>query len=225
MPALTIDIYSDVVCPWCFIGARRLDRALASLDPAVEVTIAHHPFLLDPSTPDTGVNLVEHLREKYGRDPVPMFARVEEAGRASGIPLDFSKQTFTYPTVKAHTLLRHAHAKGTQRALADALFTAHFLDALNVSDPELLAALASRHGFEADEARRLVTDERELAITRDEASQAAASGIRGVPFFVFDGRLALSGGQPEEVFRDAIQQALHEAPAATAATSAPAATS
>lgn len=219
MPALTIDIFSDVVCPWCFIGARRLDRALASLDPAVDVTIAHHPFLLDPATPEAGVNVAEHLREKYGRDPGPIFARVEEAGRASGIPLDFSKQTSSYPTVRAHTLLRHAHAKGTQRAVADALFTAHFLDARNVSDPDLLEGIAIQHGFEAGEARRLVTDEGELAITRNEAADAAARGIRGVPFFVFGGRLSVSGGQPEEVFRDAIQQALRDAPAATAASS------
>lgn len=213
MPALTIDIFSDFVCPWCFIGARRLDQALASLDPAVQVTIAHHPFLLDPSTPDKGRDLRKSLREKYGRDPEPMFARVEEAARASGIPLDFSKLTFAHPTVKAHTLLRHAHAKGTQRAFADDLFAAHFLDARNISDDDVLVEIATRHGFEADETRRLLTDASERASIEDEASQAAASGIRGVPFFVFNGRLALSGGQPVEVFHDAIEQAMQDAPA------------
>jgi predicted DsbA family dithiol-disulfide isomerase len=208
MPTLNIDVFSDVVCPWCFIGTRRLNRALASLDPPVDVTIRHHPFLLNPDTPAGGMNIAEHLREKYGRDPRPMFATVEAAARDSGIELDLSKQAYSYPTVAAHTLLRHAPDPATQLALADALFVAHFLDARNISDPDVLVDIAARHGFEPGVARRLVEDEAELEVTRTEAGRAAASGIRGVPFFVFDNRLAVSGGQREEVFRDAIQQAL-----------------
>jgi predicted DsbA family dithiol-disulfide isomerase len=208
MPSLKIDVFSDVVCPWCFIGTRRLHRALASFDPPVDVTIRHHPFLLDPDTPAGGVNIAERLREKYGRDPQAMFATVEAAAQASGIPLDLSKQPFSYPTVAAHTLLRHAADPVTQLALADALFVAHFLDARNIADPDVLVDIASRHGFEPAVARRLLEDEAELEVTRTEAGRAAASGIRGVPFFVFDNRLAVSGGQREEVFRDAIQQAL-----------------
>lgn len=205
---MNIDIFSDVVCPWCFIGTRRLQRALASFDPPVDVTIRHHPFLLDPDTPAEGKNIAEYLRTHYGRDPRPMFASVEAAARDSGIALDLSKQAYSYPTVAAHTLLRHAPDPAAQQALADALFVAHFLDARNVSDPDVLVDIASRHGFDPAVARRLVTDEEELAVTRTEAGRAAASGIRGVPFFVFDNRLAMSGGQREEVFRDAIQQAL-----------------
>src|SRR5690606_37613344 len=108
----------------------------------------------------------------------------------------------------AHTLLRHAEAKGTQDALADALFRAYFLDALNIADPEVLARVAEPYGFDADEARRAALDENEAALTRLEAMDAARSGVRGVPHFVLDGHLALSGAQPPEMFREAIRRAI-----------------
>src|SRR5580658_347341 len=118
---LSIDIVSDVICPWCFIGARRLDQALASLTEPITAEVSFHPFLLDPKTPPEGADLRERLRAKYGVDPERMFARVEAAARESGIPLDFSKVRRTPSTVAAHTLLDAAYPKGTQHALAGAL--------------------------------------------------------------------------------------------------------
>ena len=136
-----------------------------------------------------------------------MFARVEAEARKTGIALDLSKQPRQRPTAAAHTLIRHALEKGSQEALAMALFQAHFMDAQNIADPEVLAAIAARHGFTAEEARRLATGPEELAITRQLALDAAQGGISGVPFFVFDRRFALSGCQPEDVFEQALAQA------------------
>ncbi len=137
-----------------------------------------------------------------------MFARVESAARASGIPLDFTKVTRTVSTIAAHTLLRHAIAKETQPALALALFSAYFLEGLDIGEIDTLARLASAHGFTVDEATGLLRDDTELARTREEAAAAAESGVQGVPFFVLDGRLALSGAQPVETFRAAIDKVL-----------------
>jgi predicted DsbA family dithiol-disulfide isomerase len=218
MKHLGIDIFSDVICPWCFIGTRRLEQALASLRGAagaadaagadgVEVDVEYHPFLLDPTTPPGGGDLRDRLRAKYGADPDKMFAQVEAAARSSGIPLDFSKVTRFAATTAAHTLLRHARAKGTQRQLASALFEAYFLGGRDIGDPTVLASVAAPLGFEADEALRLVRDEDELSATRAEAQSATAQGIRGVPFFVFGGRFAVSGAQPPEVLLEAIGRA------------------
>jgi predicted DsbA family dithiol-disulfide isomerase len=204
---MTIDVYSDVVCPWCFIGTRRLSAVLASLDGEIDATVRHHPYVLQPGTPSEGTDLHRMLRERYGTDPAEMFVTVEAAAREAGIPLDLSKQRMTYSTLGAHTLLRHAEEKGTQHALLDALFTAYFLDARNVSDPAVLADVATKHGFTAGEVERLLADETELARTRSEVREAAMRGVRGVPLFIFNQRLVLSGAQPADVFRDAIAKA------------------
>ena len=201
---LEIDIYSDIVCPWCFIGTRRLESVLDSLDDERKIVVRHHPFLLHPEAPPEGLDLRQMLADRYDTDPESMLRRVETAARESGIPLDLSKQRRTYSTIAAHTLLRHAEGRGTQRGLHDALFTAYFLDARNIADPAVLSDVATRHGFAADEAKRLAGDESEIARTLDDVEATAARGIRGVPVFIFNGRRVLVGAQPVDVFRDAI---------------------
>lgn len=214
MAAMRIDVYSDIACPWCFIGTRRLESVIRSLDVAEEIEVRHHPYLLHPDAPPGGIDMQRMLREKYGADPRPMFARVEAAARDAGIDLDLSKQTRAYSTVGAHTLLRHAADRGTQAALADAFFVAYFIDARDISDPAVLTELATEHGFTADEVERLLADGDELARTSSEALAASRGGVSGVPFFVLDDRYSLSGAQPAEVFRRAIAQALAERPTA-----------
>jgi predicted DsbA family dithiol-disulfide isomerase len=208
MKHLQIDIFSDVVCPWCFIGTKRLSQVISAWDEPLDAKIVHHSFFLDPTTPPGGIDLQDMLRRKYGVEPRTMFGRVEHAAHEAGILLDLEKQRFMYPTVRAHTLIRHAAAKGTQLAMVDALFAAYFLDARNVDDESVLAEIASTHGFGVDEALALVRDEAELKATLGEARDAAELGIRGVPFFIFNGELAVSGAQRPEVFRQVMHQAL-----------------
>jgi predicted DsbA family dithiol-disulfide isomerase len=173
----------------------------------VEAAITFHPFLLDPTTPDEGVDLRDRLRRKFG-DPEAMFGRVEAAARESGIPLDFSKVRRSVSTVRAHTLLRHAIGKGTQRGLEHALLDAYFLEGCDVGDAEVLAGLATAHGFGRDEARAIMRDEAELAETRADAARAAEDGVSGVPFFILGGRLAFSGAHPVETMKTALGKAL-----------------
>lgn len=209
MQSIAIDVVSDVVCPWCLIGVRRLELALEQL-PNVQAEVRFHPFLLDPSTPDEGVDLRERLRSKYGIPAERMFERVEAAARESGIPLDFEKVRRSVATTRAHTLLRHALARGTQRALKKALLAAYFLEGRDVGDVDVLVEIASAHGFDADEARALLRDDQELRATREAASAMAARGISGVPFFILGQRLALSGAQPVETMKAAIERAIDE---------------
>lgn len=211
MTPLSIEVVSDCVCPWCYIGSVRLERVLASETAAVQVV--YRPFFLNPATPDAGVDIRDMLRRNYGADPQQLWARAEAAARESGLELDLSRQPRQYPTLRAHTLLRHALARGTQRGLARGLFEANFDQARNLNDPSVLASVGATHGFDPDEVIQLVSDASELAVTRQEAADAAAAGVNGVPFFVFDGRLAVAGAQREAVLGQALRQALETRPA------------
>jgi predicted DsbA family dithiol-disulfide isomerase len=205
---VSIDLFTDIVCPWCFLGNERLERVLAASGQAA--VVSHHPFLLDPETPPEGKDIPAMIRQKYGIEPGQIWGRLEAEARKSGIDLDLSKVRYSYPTVRAHTLIRQAAAKGMQRALVRDLFRANFLEARNISDLEVLAEIGARHGFAPGEVSRLLTDEAELATTRQDAAEAAASGITGVPFYVLDQRFAISGAQQEEVLRAAIERAAGE---------------
>ncbi len=210
--SITIDLFSDLVCPWCFIGATRLEQALAGMASEVTAEVCYQPFFLDPNVPPAGISIPDMLKKKYGADPKQLWARVEAAARESGLALDLSRQPMMYPTAAPHTLLRHAEARGTQRALASALFGAYFQGAVNISDPEQLAGIAEQHAFTRAEALQLVSAPDELELTTEAAISAAQGGIRGVPFFIFGGKLAVSGAQSVSVLQSAIRQAVEPTP-------------
>ncbi|HEY9010193.1 MAG TPA: DsbA family oxidoreductase [Devosia sp.] len=205
---IKVDLFTDTVCPWCLVGSARLDQAIAALPADVEVEVENHPFYLDPNTPAEGVVVADMLRRKYGRDPREIWARVEGEARKSGIDLDLSQQPRSYPTQKGHTLVRFAKAKGTQHALANAIAWAYFMEHRQINDDEVLADIAVEHGYSREEALQVMRDPEALGETHDLAVAAAQQGIHGVPFFVFDGKFALSGCQPQEMFARAFEVAL-----------------
>ena len=211
MRKIKIDLWTDVVCPWCLIGSARLDRAIAELPPGVSVEVENHPFYLDPNTPSEGYDVAEMLRQKYGREPKAIWARAEEQAKLSGIDLDLSQQPRTFPTQKAHTIVRLAKAKGTQHELANAIAWAYFMDHRQVNDDEVLADIAAEYGFTREDALNDMRNPRELEESHQRASWAAQQGIQGVPFFIFDGKFALSGAQPQEVFAAAFAKVMKEA--------------
>jgi predicted DsbA family dithiol-disulfide isomerase len=202
---IKIDVFTDTVCPWCLVGVARLDQAVAALPPDVVVDIENHPFYLDPNTPPEGHEVGEMLREKYGREPREMWARVEAEAKKTGIDLDLSQQPRTFPTQKGHTLVRLARVKGTQHALANDLAWTYFMDHRLINEDAVLVEIATRHGFAAGEAMQAIHDPDELGTTQDLAMSAAQQGIQGVPFFIFDNRFAVSGCQPQEVFERALR--------------------
>ncbi|MGV8853208.1 MAG: DsbA family oxidoreductase [Devosia sp.] len=207
---LKIDVYTDVVCPWCVVGSARLDTAIASLPEDVEVVVENHPFYLDANTPAEGVVVADMIREKYGKDPAEMWERVESEAKKAGVELDLSQQPRMFPTKKAHTITRLAKPLGNQHELANAIANAYFLEHRQINDDNVLADIAVEYGFDRGDALDAMNDDNELALTEQLANDAAAQGIRGVPFFVFGEKYALSGAQPAEVFDRALAQTLEE---------------
>lgn len=202
-----LELYTDLVCPWCFIAVERLDQVLSARTDGLRVVVRHRPFLLEPNPPPEGIDVAEKLRARLGRDPRELFARVEAMAEQSGIELDLSKQPRQRSTVAAHALLRHAESKGTQRALERAMFRAHFHDAANLADPAVLSVLATQHGFTADEVSRITSDPAELAAVHADARAASQRGVRGVPYFVFNGGRTLSGAQSTDALHAALDEA------------------
>jgi predicted DsbA family dithiol-disulfide isomerase len=207
---LKIDVFTDVVCPWCLVGSVRLDKALTALPDDVEVSVENHPFYLDPTVPPEGVDVGAMLKEKYGREPAEMWARVEGEAKKSGIDLDLSRQPRMFNTAKAHTVTRLSKPNGNQHELANAIAEAYFLDHRQINDDNVLADIAAEFGWDRGDALDVMNDANELAITEQLATSAASQGIRGVPFFVFAEKYALSGAQPEEVFAQALEKSISE---------------
>ena len=207
---LKIDVFTDVVCPWCLVGSARLDQAIAGLPEDVEVVVENHPFYLDPSVPPEGVDVGEMLRAKYGRDPSEMWARVEGEAKKAGMDLDLSKQPRMFNTAKAHTITRLSKPNGNQHELANAIAEAYFLEHRQINDDNVLADIAVQFGWDRGDALDAINDEHELSITAQLATSAAEQGIRGVPFFVFGEKYALSGAQPDDVFKQALDKTISE---------------
>lgn len=211
MPQLKIDLYSDIVCPWCIIGQHRLDKVLSERFPNLDVDIEHHPFELHPSAPPEGFKLEEYFRAR-GLNIAEMgagaaFARPEAEARASGLDLKLSleQQPYIYRTVHAHTLLRHARERGTQNALSKAFMRAFFFESLNISDKAVLARIAAQHGFSVEEADAILAEPAEQAESEQQIAASKAKGVRSVPTFDIGG--LVMGGGSEDQMAQAIAQA------------------
>jgi predicted DsbA family dithiol-disulfide isomerase len=210
---LSIDVWSDVVCPWCYIGKRHLERALADFPNAVEIT--WHAFELDPrapSTPPSGQSTAERLAAKYRvtvEQANAMIARVVDAGRRAGLEM---KPGNAVPanTFDAHRLIRWARDHGRQGALKERLLKAHFVDGLPIGDRAQLAQLAGEVGLDAAEATAILDGDRYANEVRADEAQARELGITGVPFFVLDGRIGISGAQPVETLSAMLAKAWSE---------------
>jgi predicted DsbA family dithiol-disulfide isomerase len=208
---MRIDIWSDVVCPWCWIGKRRLEAAVATFPHDVEVH--WHAFELDPSAPDTREGTYEErLAGKYGcslQEARSMTDRMTAVGAADGIDFRFDRSR-PGNTFAAHQLLHLAGERGVQDAVKERLFRATFTEGEPIADHETLVRLVSEAGLDADEAREVLAQNRYGAEVRHDEAQAQRLGISGVPFFVIDGRYGVSGAQPAEVLRQALDRAWAE---------------
>ena len=202
---LTIDVISDVICPWCFIGKRRLEKALAGR-PA---TVRWHPFQLNPDMPREGIDRKEYRIRKFGswERSLELDAQVAAAGRGEGIAFDFDRMARTPNTLDAHRIIWLAGERGVQDAVVEALFLAYFTDGRDLSDRATLAEVAAGAGLDRDEVVELLEGDKGLDVVRAGEEQARRIGVSGVPFFVVNGKVALSGAQPPEMFRQAFEQA------------------
>lgn len=199
---IRIDIVSDAICPWCFIGKRRLERALASEAPG-GIVVGWRPFQLNPDMPGEGMDRKEYLRLKFGSDTGgERYKHVIAAGLGEGIPFDFAAMKRTPNTIKAHRLIRRAEAEGTQDATVEALFQAYFTRGADIGDVDTLADVAASVGADRQSVRAYLESDEGDAEVRAEDAFARQIGIQGVPCFVVERKYAISGAQPPEAFAE-----------------------
>lgn len=197
---MRIDIVSDAICPWCYIGKRRLERALAQI-PAGSVEVGWRPFQLNPDMPREGMDRQEYLRLKFGaKGGGKTYEAVEAAGREEGIPFNFSGIKRTPSTLDAHRLIRFAERIGRQDEIVEAVFRAYFIDGLNIGDRETLVSIAAALGIDEQPVRAYLTSDEDEAQVRAEDEFARKIGIHGVPCFIIERKYAISGAQPPEAF-------------------------
>jgi predicted DsbA family dithiol-disulfide isomerase len=208
---MRIDVWSDVVCPWCYVGKRRLEAALASLKRVEDVEIVHRSFQLNPAAPvgETSKRR-DMLMAKYRLSAAQvegMDATMQETAAVDGLAFNLAADALTGNTAHAHEVVHVARARGVQDAVIERLFRAYFSEQRSVFDEESLVGLAVEAGLEADEVRGALRDGTYAAAVKADCDQARALGATGVPFFVIDNRYGLSGAQPIEVFAEALARA------------------
>lgn len=215
--SLTIDVVSDVVCPWCFLGKHRLARALETVGD-LPVTVHWRPFLLDPSVPEEGLNRDDYLVQKFGsaRAVDETHRRLSAAGAAEGIDYRFDLIRRSPNTSDAHRLVGWASAAGVGDAVVEALFRAYFTEGRDVGDHAVLADIAAAAGLDREEIAARLASDIDRAEIADAIRHAAEAGITGVPCFVLAGRYAVMGAQPAETLAKAIKEVLAALEAAPA---------
>jgi len=207
---MKVEIWSDIACPWCYIGRRRFEKALGEFEHRERVQVIWRSFELDPGAPRENAGTVtEMLMHKYGltrERAEAMHAQVTDLGAAEGLALQFERVQ-PVNTHDAHRMLHLAAAFGLQGEMKERLQHAYFTEGLNVCDPDTLVRLAVECGLDEGEARRALESGAYAEAVQDDQRRAQMLGIRGVPFFVFGEKYAVSGAQPAEVFASALEQA------------------
>lgn len=202
---MEIEIYADVICPWCYIGKRRLDEALASYEG--EVTVRYRPFQLDPSPVPEPLPLVEALAAKFGgpERARQMVDHVTQVAAADGLRLDYDRAVIAN-TFDAHRLVSYATDRGRAAEMVEALYQAHFNEGVDVGSREALAALAGTIGLDAADARRFLNSDERVADVEAQLATARDLGITGVPMFVLAGKYAVSGAQEVQTLLAALAE-------------------
>jgi predicted DsbA family dithiol-disulfide isomerase len=203
---VSIDVVSDVICPWCFLGKRRLDRALTQLD-GLEVEVAWRPFMLDPSIPPEGIDRHSYMLQKFGAERLktihdPLIA----AGKAEGVPYRFEAIARTPNSLDAHRVIRWSHLAGLQTKMAERLFMAFWNEGRDVSEHAVLGDCAADLGIDRPSLMEQLATDHDKQEVLGEINMAAKMGIRGVPTFIVGRRYGVSGAQSPEVIADAIRK-------------------
>ncbi|WP_420392698.1 DsbA family oxidoreductase [Acuticoccus sp.] len=208
---VNVDVVSDVMCPWCYIGKRRLEAALAKLDD-VDVRVVWRPFQLDPTLPADGKDRAQYLSEKFGGPDraAQIYERVSAEGAREDIPFAFDRITRSPNTLDAHRLIRWAALEGVQDAMVERLFRLYFIEGADLTDRAVLVDAARDAGMDGAVAERLLSSDADLAETEAEIVHAQAIGVTGVPCFILDNTYAVAGAQPAHVLETAIRRAAAE---------------
>ncbi len=208
---MIVDVIVDTVCPWCYVGKVRFEKALA-MRPGHAVEIGWRPFQLNPNIPSEGKDRRAYLSEKFGGidRARQRYAVIGDAGREEGIDFRFDRIERTPNTVDSHRLIAFARRDGRQDAMVDALFRAYFTDGRDIGEIEVLAEIASRTGLDRDAARDYLRSDEDRATIIAEDEMARRLGVNGVPCYIIDRKYAVSGAQSPEVFLRIFDLARHE---------------
>lgn len=209
---LSIEVVYDLVCPWCFLGLRRLRRTLRRR-PDLAFELIWRPFLLNPDMPRAGMARPDYVVRKFGGEDRArrLYASITEIGRAEGVPFRFDRIRRTPATVDAHRLIRLAARYGRADVMVDVLYAAHFTDGRDIGDTAVLAAIAASYGLDASLVRRHLASDDGIDAVHAENLRAHRLGINGVPCFVISGRHAIAGAQEPEVIERLLDVAATEA--------------
>ncbi|MER8592404.1 MULTISPECIES: DsbA family protein [unclassified Mesorhizobium] len=206
--SITVDVVSDVVCPWCFIGQKRLDKAIAAVD--IDVHIRWRPFQLDPTIPPEGKNRRDYMVAKFGSEQRirEIHARIEPLGEAEGISFAFDAIKVAPNTLDAHRLIRWAGTAGEaiQNRLVRRLFQLNFEEGANLGDHAVLIEAAREAGMDASVVETLLPTDADVEAVRTEIATASRMGISGVPCFLLEGKYAVMGAQDADTLADALRQ-------------------
>lgn len=209
--SLQIDVISDVMCPWCFIGKRRLERAFA-LMPDIDPDVRWRPFQLDATIPPEGMSRQDYLDRKFGRERArEVYGRIAAAGEAEGIAFAFDRIQVSPNTLNAHRLIRWSAGAGRQDAVVERLFQLYFLEGEDVGRTDVLVQAAEDAGIEGADVRALLETDADKDLVEQEIAVAHQMGVTGVPAFLFGRRYIVMGAQAPELLAQAAVQALQEA--------------
>jgi len=214
--SLQIDVISDVVCPWCFIGKRNLEAALSKWRAAhpddEPPQVRWHPFQLNPGLPEEGIPRTQYIADKFGgpERAKEIYARVSAAGANAGIDFDFEGIARQPNTVDPHRLIHFADEEGRQDQMVESLFRGYFLESADLTNKEALAELAARAGLDRERVQAYLDSEKDRLLIENGDHRARTIGVQGVPFFIFNQHYAVSGAQPPEVLLEVIEKTLAE---------------
>jgi predicted DsbA family dithiol-disulfide isomerase len=206
-PRIRIDIVSDVVCPWCYIGKKRLEKAMETLSGDFDFDVSYIPFELNPGVPQSGLDQKTYLTEKFGgRERYEeLVKRVTEVAAMEGIQFDYSAQQVMPNTRKSHALIAHAATKGLHVAMTEILFNAYFTSGIDLSKEENLLMAAQEAGLDEAETRNFLKDNDQLNSIAEREEEMSKLGITGVPFFIINSKYGISGAQYPETFETALR--------------------
>ncbi|WP_050726896.1 DsbA family oxidoreductase [Vulgatibacter incomptus] len=197
---LRVDVISDCVCPWCYVGKRNLDEAIARSEDRFDMEVHWHPFQLNPDLPAEGRDWKKYAAERFGslERLRGMQVRLEEVGKAAGIDFAFDKVSRAVNTFEAHRLIALAGLEGLQDEVAEGLFRANFVDGADIGSRETLLKVATAAGMDAERTSAMLESGEGEEQVRQGLEMARRIGVTGVPFFIVDGKYAVSGAQPPE---------------------------
>ncbi|MAX38393.1 MAG: disulfide bond formation protein DsbA [Gimesia sp.] len=203
---VSVDVISDVICPWCYIGKRRLEKAIAATD--VQVSVRWHPFQLNPTMPKEGISRREYRTRKFGswERSMELDAKVSAVGESEGIHFAFDKNDRTPNTIDAHRLIWFADQYGCQDAVVEALFRAYFTEGQDVGNHQTLIEVVTEAGLDRQAVETMLDSDEGLDLIAKSREMSQQFGVDGVPFFIINQKLTLAGAQDSETFVEAFKQ-------------------